>query len=309
MDQLAHNNEIADIWKDYFGVWISPPNRIMSWLNLLNFNCFDINRNNGKESHSNIENEGKFDFIDNQLKKEKIFPKLILLRPAIHQQVDLESKIQTSCCISTTEPSSEYDTKSLQNKPSTFRYNNSLFAFSATDPLGKQVSSEENKRANACLWKELLGLKEKAEIDNRHEVFLFHGAGFIDDGRNWFEKSFNLDFQDNDEQISETQLFDFVEQNFPSPEKGFLVAISTSNAASHFEKGDGKFSGANSDDLRNHILNLARKYQQGGIFEFRKLDRNRIIRLTVPVCIADCESQVELKAFPLKTSSEDSVTS
>ena len=54
-------------------------------------------------------------------------------------------------------------------------------------------------------------------------------------------------------------------------------------------------------DLRNRMINLARKYQQGGIFEFTRGSKNNLIRSTVPVCIPDCQSKAELEIFPLKT--------
>ena len=53
------------------------------------------------------------------------------------------------------------------------------------------------------------------------------------------------------------------------------------------------------DDLKAQIVELARRYQQGAIYEFRK-EQSRIIRLTVPVCIENCDSKVELQASSLK---------
>ena len=150
------------------------------------------------------------------------------------------------------------------------------------------------------MWQELLELKKTAEELNYHELFFFHGAGFLDDGTDWEEKIFYLECPDNDKYFSETQLNEFVESNFPSPEQGFLVAISTCNSANLNTEQIGDSSSATKDDLRSHVLALAKKYQQGAIYEFKKNDRNRIIRLTVPVCISGCESQVELEACSLK---------
>ena len=74
---------------------------------------------------------------------------------------------------------------------------------------------------------------------------------------------------------------------------GFLMAISTYNSIDDY-------SVVTRDVFRSNILALARKYKQGAIYEFKKNDRNKIIRLTVPVCISGCESQVELEPCSLK---------
>ena len=52
---------------------------------------------------------------------------------------------------------------------------------------------------------------------------------------------------------------------------------------------------------KNIKTQLARKYQQGGIFEYKRGNMNNLIRSTVPVCIPDCQSKAELEIFPLKT--------
>ena len=97
----------------------------------------------------------------------------------------------------------------------------------------------------------------------------------------------------------ERKLLEFVQLNFPSPEQGFLVSISCSEITAGNQKKDIIHSDAMMNDLKAHIVQLARKYQQGAIYEFRK-EQNRIIRLTVPVCIENCDSKVELQACRLK---------
>merc|ERR1712038_1805658 len=186
---------------------------------------------------------------------------------------------------------------------SNFENDMSLFAFSATDPLGQQASPEENRKQNACLWKDLLHFKKTAELRNNHEVFLFHGAGFIDDGSNWTEKVYDDHFEKNGELVSETLLFDFVESNFPCPEKGFLVAIATLDDVGSNKDGDIEGTGFTKNELKKQIVELARKYKQGDIFEFQKGYKNKIIRSTMPVLISDCDSKAELEVFQLKTSS------
>ena len=95
------------------------------------------------------------------------------------------------------------------------------------------------------------------------------------------------------------KLLEFVQLNFPSPEQGFLVSISCSEMIAGNQKEDIIYFDAMLNDLKAHIVKLARRYQQGAIYEFRK-EQNRIIRLTVPVCIENCDSKVELQACCLK---------
>ena len=271
------SSSLTDVWKNYFGVWISPPDRIISWLNLNEINGSSANQSDINKHHH--------------------FSKLLFLRPNENPSVDLEQTIETSSWPSS-EQVSQVDVKFHQTSENDFGYEMLLFAFSATDPLGQQVSPEENRRQNALLWQDLLEFKTATEKGNQHEVFLFHGAGFIDDGSDWLQKSYHFDDEEN---ISESYLFDFVESNFPCPEKGFLVSISTIKDSEKYEK---KFTNHSRDsraDLRNKMINLARKYQQGGIFEFTRGSKNNLIRSTVPVCIPDCQSKAELEIFPLKT--------
>ena len=280
MEHTNTSNEglsLTDVWKNYFGVWISPPDRIISWLNL----------NEIKGSSNNQ--------ID--INKHPYSPKLLFLRPIENPCVDLEQITDTTDRQSSDQVY-QVDEKDYQTSQNNFGYEMLLFAFSATDPLGQQVSPEENRKQNALLWQDLLEFKKATENGNQHEVFLFHGAGFIDDGSDWLQKNYHFNDEEN---ISESYLFDFVESNFPCPEKGFLVSISTIKG---FEK-DGKKSNnhcwESMADLRNEIINLARKYQQGGIFEYKRGNKNNLIRSTVPVCIPDCQSKAELEIFPLKT--------
>ena len=268
---------LTDVWKNYFGVWISPPDRIISWLNLNEINGCSANQSDINKHHH--------------------FSKLLFLRPNENPSVDLEQTTEMSTRPSFEQVSQE-DVKDYQTSENDFGYEMLLFAFSATDPLGQQVSPEENRRQNALLWQDLLEFKTATEKGNLHEVFLFHGAGFIDDGSDWLQKSYHFSNQQN---VSESYLFDFVESNFPCPEKGFLVSIST---IKDFERDGKKFINhcrESRADLRNKIINLARKYQQGGIFEYNRGNKNILIRSTVPVCIPDCQSRAELEIFPLKT--------
>ena len=271
------SSSLTDVWKNYFGVWISPPDRIISWLNL--------NAINGSSNNQSDVN------------KPQHFSKLFFLRPSEDPCADLETMAEMSSRTSSEHVFQE-DVKDHQTSRNDFACEMLLFAFSATDPLGQQVSPEENRRQNALLWQDLLDFKTATEKGNQHEVFLFHGAGFIDDGSDWLQKSYHFDNQKN---VSESYLFDFVESHFPCPEKGFLVSISTIKANA---KDGEKFINhcrESRADLRNKIINLARKYQQGGIFEYSRGNKNNLIRSTVPVCIPDCQSRAELEVFPLKT--------
>ena len=293
MASTATSNDkssLTEMWKNYFGVWISPPSRVISWLSFL------------PVTDGQSENE-----------KYKPLPKLILLRPLNEVSDRLEQLIEDS--FNKPEYLSHGNHQMANSPPDqkTFEDEMLLFAFSATDPLGQQVSPEENRRMNASLWKDLLEFKKTTEMKKEHEVFLFHGAGFIDDGTDWIGKRYKLDYQENED---ESHLFDFVESNFPYPEKGFLVAISTVKEIKDLKPYQ-RFPSNESNEvsfknsgglltqnwiLRNEIVKLARKYQQGGIFEFTKGIQNNLIRSTVPVCIPDCQSRTELELFPLQAS-------
>ena len=268
---------LTDVWKNYFGVWISPPDRIISWLNL--------DETNGSSNNQS------------DINKHQHNSKLLFLRPIEDPCADLEKMTKTSSR-SSSDHVSQVDVKGHQTSQNNFGYEMLLFAFSATDPLGQQVSPEENRRQNALLWQDLLEFKTATEKGDQREVFLFHGAGFIDDGSDWLQKSYHFSNQEN---VSESYLFDFVESNFPCPEKGFLVSISTIKDSEKDEKNVINHRKESRADLKNKIINLARKYQQGGIFEYNRGNKNNLIRSTVPVCIPDCQSRAELEIFPLKT--------
>ena len=335
INSLNDNSSLTEMWRNYFGVWISPPDRVISWLNLSELSYIHENKRGKQlqshghhskllllrpvnESHEDLECKNEslsfhhytastidfgdtpnmskhFDMVDyleaqNKLEHDK--SQINLGNPMRKKSNQLSSKRFF--------PVNTNDSKDAQNN---FENDMSLFAFSATDPLGQQVSPEENRKQNACLWKDLLHFKKTAELRSNHEVFLFHGAGFIDDGSNWTEKVYDGDFEKNGELVSETRLFDFVESNFPCPEKGFLVAISTGHDVRNCNDGDIEGTGLANNELKKQILELARKYQQGGIFEFQKGNKNKIIRSTIPVLISDCDSNAELEILPLKTSS------
>ena len=172
---------------NYFGVWISPPDCIISWLNL--------NEINGSSKNQ----------ID--INKHPYSAKLLFLRPIEDPCVDLEQITDTSDR-QFSDQVSQVDEKDYQTSQNNFGYEMLLFAFSATDPLAQQVSPEENCRQNALLWQDLLEFKKATENGNQHEVFLFHGAGFIDDGSDWLQKHYHFNDEEN---ISECYLFDFVE--------------------------------------------------------------------------------------------------
>ena len=190
----------------------------------------------------------------------------------------------------------------------------SLFALTASDPLGERASPEWNRRENVRLWQELQGLREEFSIgqiqncshDLCEQFWIWHGAAFVDTkGEDVVLNGVGRSASEQDSVV------DFVEANFPSPEQGFVVAARVEDAATTHSL------------LRTRVLDLARKFRQGAMYEYRLrpgtgtgdrrghdcvCDRGRgidgvvqgatrsckIVRSTVPVCVADCEADVEL---------------
>ena len=175
-----------------------------------------------------------------------------------------------------------------------------LFALTANDPMGLRVSSEDNRKANASLWQELQEFKRNTEGYGHNQIFVFPGAGFLDDGTDWEKERFYFEYNSMKTQSYERKIIDFLESNFPFPEQGFLVFIICCETVTNDDKRVAGHFHAKMNDFRTHIIELARKYQQGAIYEFRKKGENGITRSTVPVCIQDCESEVELKVCSLR---------
>ena len=283
---------LAEIWKNYFDLWIDPPDRVISWLNL-----WDIMNENSvleKIAITNEEGGERLNISVDSVKKRDHVPNMLVFKPSSIQQEDLEKHTRNSIEFSSSQEIPSFSINSCRE------CNMFLFALTANDPLGQKVSSEENKKANDSLWQDLLEFKRTTELNDVHEILLFHGAGFLDNGTDWKEKRFYFEFHNADNIFSDEKLSEFIETNFPSPEQGFLVAIYSRKLGVYDEKFIVNPTGDTIDDLRNCILGLARKYQQGAIYEFRKNGQTGIIRLTVPVCITDCESQVQLDACSLK---------
>ena len=283
---------LAEVWKNYFDIWTDPPDCVISWLHLWDI----INENSDLEKVAITNEEGgeRLNISVDSVKKRDQVPNILVFKPSSIQQEDLEKHTQNGIKLSNSPEIPSYSITSCHE------YDMFLFALTANDPLGQRVSSEENKKANDSLWQDLLEFKRRTELKNRYEILPFHGAGFLDNGTDWKERKFYFEFCNADKILYDEKLSEFVESNFPSPEQGFLVAISSRKSGVYDENIFVNQTGDTIDDLRNCILRLAHKYQQGAIYEFRKNGQTGIIRLTVPVCIPDCESHVQLDACSLR---------
>ena len=168
---LNDNTSLTEMWKKYFGVWISPPDCVISWLNLSKLNVMYKNtrdkqlqnhQNHSKllllrpTSKSNEDFEGKSDSLSlnlspKRLSQEDVFDSFVAQNYLELDQSknDLENQVETKFHHFSGKRLFQDDTIDSQNAQSNFENDMSLFAFSATDPLGQQVSPEENRKQNA----------------------------------------------------------------------------------------------------------------------------------------------------------------
>merc|ERR1712018_668073 len=100
---IASNGSLSltDVWKNYYGVWISPPDRIISWLNL---NAINGSSNNHSDTN-----------------KPQHFSKLLFLRPTEDPCADLEQLSETSSRTSS-EHVFQVDVKDHQTSQNNFAY-------------------------------------------------------------------------------------------------------------------------------------------------------------------------------------------
>ena len=74
---------VVEIWKNYLDVWVEPPHRVISWLNLLS--TIDVNSDVGKVYK--VSNEQKILSGDAHKTTEKhdFHPKILLFRLRNHR--------------------------------------------------------------------------------------------------------------------------------------------------------------------------------------------------------------------------------
>ena len=94
---------LVEIWKNYLDVWVDPPHRVISWLNLLR--TIDVNSDVEKVYQVSNEQEIQSSDAHKTVEKHDVNPKVLLFRPRNHR-IELEDRFEKEHYSSSHEPMS-----------------------------------------------------------------------------------------------------------------------------------------------------------------------------------------------------------